>query len=219
MLPMRSPLVGPHGCQYVYQEVYLFVTQDNNNKYLRDFRTAIQQHLGITDGKSTNYVGIMLDGGGSSCLRVYTSSGSRVGLIRLGLSARSSPLNTKAHKMMVPAYREYVGTILLLETIPSMICDTSPSPAEFHVQSVPSLFEHERIFSTSNRIFHVLYYGFISASTIADCFYIKSAVCLNRDAGHSAGYIVQTQLWLCSLPIFRICPGYISPLVKIAMQF
>ena len=61
------------------KKVYLFVTQDNNNKYLRDFRTAIQQHLGITDGKSTNYVGIMLDGGGSSCLRVYTSSGSRVG--------------------------------------------------------------------------------------------------------------------------------------------
>lgn len=64
-------------------KVYLFVQQtgEGGATYsVRQFRNTIQQYLGISDGNDTDFVGIALDGGGSSCLRCYNSEGTRIGI-------------------------------------------------------------------------------------------------------------------------------------------
>lgn len=52
------------------KKIYLIVAQESTNKSIENFRTAIQQHFGITSS-NTDYVGIQLDGGGSSALKAY----------------------------------------------------------------------------------------------------------------------------------------------------
>lgn len=56
-------------------KVYLIVQRASSNKTIAAFRTAIQQYFGITSA-STNYVGILLDGGGSSAIRAKNNLGA-----------------------------------------------------------------------------------------------------------------------------------------------
>jgi len=60
------------------KKVYLVVGISSTSKTITQFRTALQSHFDITDGSSTDYVGLMLDGGGSSTLRLY-QNGTRTG--------------------------------------------------------------------------------------------------------------------------------------------
>lgn len=58
--------------------VYLIVTENNCN--YENLRTAIQGYFSITDGSAVNtrYAGLMLDGGGSSQLRITRSTATDV---------------------------------------------------------------------------------------------------------------------------------------------
>ena len=58
-------------------KVYLVVQRATSNKTVVGFRNAIQQYFGITS-TSTDYVGILLDGGGSSALRAKNSLSATV---------------------------------------------------------------------------------------------------------------------------------------------
>lgn len=63
-------------------DVYLIVQRaTGSNKYtVRAFRRAIQAHINSIAGSLENFEGIFLDGGGSSCLCGYNSSGARIGV-------------------------------------------------------------------------------------------------------------------------------------------
>ena len=56
------------------KKVYLIVSRESTAKSVVQFRNAIYQYLGISNGTST-FAGLLLDGGGSSCIRAKTSDG------------------------------------------------------------------------------------------------------------------------------------------------
>lgn len=56
-------------------KVYLIMHRESSSKSIVAFREAIQQYLGITSG-STRYVGLLLDGGGSSALKARDALGA-----------------------------------------------------------------------------------------------------------------------------------------------
>lgn len=63
-------------------KVCLFVQQTGSNGKtysIAEFRETIRKYLGIPEDGPSDYVGLMLDGGGSSCLRGYDSAGNRIG--------------------------------------------------------------------------------------------------------------------------------------------
>ena len=60
------------------KKVYLIVSRESTDKSVVQFRNAIYQYLGISNGTST-FAGLLLDGGGSSCIRAKNSAGQVVG--------------------------------------------------------------------------------------------------------------------------------------------
>lgn len=62
----------------VSKKVYLIISRESSNKSITQFRDAIYQHLGIANGMTT-FVGLLLDGGGSSSLKAKGANGQTVG--------------------------------------------------------------------------------------------------------------------------------------------
>ena len=60
------------------KKVYLIVSRESTDKSVVQFRNAIYQCLGISNGTST-FAGLLLHGGGSSCIRAKNSAGQVVG--------------------------------------------------------------------------------------------------------------------------------------------
>lgn len=61
--------------------VYLIVTEDACN--YKNFRQAIQEYFGITDGSAVNsrYAGVMLDGSGSTQMKVNRANGEDIEIL------------------------------------------------------------------------------------------------------------------------------------------
>ena len=56
-------------------ELYLVIAVSNTNKSIVDFRNALKSHFGFSDSNngSSDYVGLMLDGGESSSMRAMVN--------------------------------------------------------------------------------------------------------------------------------------------------
>ena len=61
----------------VTKKVYLIVSRENTAKSVEQFRKAIHEYfkIPVALGGTSTFVGLLLDGGGSSCIRAKNSAG------------------------------------------------------------------------------------------------------------------------------------------------